>query len=78
VTDRAKYLLDEVLRLPVTDRARLAAELLASVDGEPDEDVEAAWAAEIERRVTRALKGESQGSDWSAVRARIEQTRRGK
>ena len=32
--------LDEALQLELSERAELAAELLASLDGEPDEDVE--------------------------------------
>ncbi len=61
---RLDELLKEALRLTVEERARLAAELLASVDGEPDADADAAWATEIERRARRALAGESKGADW--------------
>ncbi len=72
MTERAKQLLDDVLRLSLPERAELAAELLASMDGEPEADVEAAWAAEIERRAERALAGQSEGTPWSVVRERIE------
>lgn len=75
MSERARHVLDEALRLPLTERAKLAAELLASVDGEPDADAEAAWALEIERRAERALSGESQGKDWPIVRAEIEAKR---
>ncbi len=34
--------------------------------------VEAAWAAEIEKRARRALSGESAGEPWEDVRRRIE------
>jgi hypothetical protein len=54
--------LNEALQL------ELAAELLASLDGEPDADVEAAWAAEIERRAARARSGEDAGRPWAEVR----------
>jgi hypothetical protein len=60
--------LDEALQLELAERAELAAELLASLDGEPDEDVEAAWAAEIERRATRARSGEDGGRLWAEAR----------
>jgi len=60
--------LNEALQLDVADRAEVAAELLASLDGEPDRDVEAAWAAEIERRATRARSGEDPGSPWAEAR----------
>ena len=62
--------LDEALQLELSERAELAAELLASLDGEPDEDVEVAWAAEIERRAERARSGEDPGRPWVEVRDR--------
>jgi hypothetical protein len=36
---------------------RLGAVTFASIDGEPDVDAEQGWAAEIERRANRALRG---------------------
>ena len=60
-------LLDEALQLDPSERAVVAAELLASLDGEPDDDVEAAWAAEIERRAARARAGEA-GRPWVEAR----------
>lgn len=60
--------LDEALQLELSERAELAAELLASLDGQPDEDVEAAWAAEIERRAARARSGEDAGRPWADAR----------
>lgn len=72
MTNRTRELLEEVLRLPVTERAAFAAELMASVDGEAAPDAEAAWAAEIARRGRRVLAGESQGVPWDEARARIE------
>jgi putative addiction module component (TIGR02574 family) len=72
MTNRTEELLAEVLKLPLQERAALAAEVLASMDGEVDADVEAAWLAEIERRGRRVLAGESQGIPWEQVSARIE------
>jgi putative addiction module component (TIGR02574 family) len=75
MTDRAQAVLREALTLPVDERADVAAELLASLDDEPAEDlaeVEMAWAKEIERRARRVLAGESTGEPWENVRARIE------
>jgi hypothetical protein len=63
-----RKVLDEALQLDLADRAEVAAELLASLDGEPDEDVDAAWAAEIERRATRARSGEDRGRPWAEAR----------
>jgi putative addiction module component (TIGR02574 family) len=75
MTSRAQDLLRQALALPIDERANVAAELLASLDVDHDEDpaaVEAAWAAEIERRARRVMAGESQGIPWEEVRARAE------
>ena len=65
----------EAMALPVNERADLAAELLASLDDAAAEDpaeVEAAWAAEIERRARRVMTGETAGIPWEDVRRRAE------
>jgi hypothetical protein len=46
-------LLHDALALSAHDRAELAAELLASLDGLPDTDAEGAWCEEIEQRARR-------------------------
>jgi putative addiction module component (TIGR02574 family) len=76
VSERAQELLTEALKLPAAERARLAAELIASVDGESEPDAAAAWAAEIERRVRRLREEGPKGADWRTVHARIEKTLR--
>ncbi len=43
--------------LPAEDRARLAEELLESLQGEADGEAEAAWVREIERRVSEIESG---------------------
>ena len=50
------------LELPREERATLAQELLASVDGE-DADASAAWADVIRRRVDDALAGRAKGPE---------------
>lgn len=75
MTSRAQDVLREALTLPLDERADVAAELLASLDdaaAERPADVEAAWAAEIERRARRALADESGGVAWDDVRRRAE------
>jgi putative addiction module component (TIGR02574 family) len=71
MSEQAEKLLSEALKLPTSERVRVAAELLASVDGEPEPDAEAAWAAEIERRVRRVETEGPAGDDWQDVHARI-------
>jgi putative addiction module component (TIGR02574 family) len=68
----AKRVLQDALELPTKERAELAADLIASLDGPADPDVEAAWAAEIERRASRVLAGKSRGIPWEVVRRRAE------
>jgi len=48
--------------------------LLASLDDTETDlaDIEAAWAAEIEKRARRVLAGESAGIPWDDVRRRAE------
>ena len=75
MSPRAQELLREAMALPVRERADLAAELLASLDDATVEDpaeVEAAWAAEIERRARRVMTGETAGIPWEDVRRRAE------
>lgn len=60
--------LHEALKLPASRRAELAAQLLASLDGEEDPDAESAWAAEIQRRIERVRTGEASGRPWTEVR----------
>jgi len=43
--------------LSVQDRERLAEELLASLDQEPDSEADAAWDREIQRRVAEVESG---------------------
>ncbi|MBI3015508.1 MAG: addiction module protein [Candidatus Tectomicrobia bacterium] len=47
----AEKLLADALRLPPQARAALAARLIEGLDTEVDEDAEAAWCAEIARRL---------------------------
>ena len=75
MTSRAQELLREALTLPIAERADVAAELLASLDdAEADNpaEVEAAWAAEIEKRARSVMAGESAGVPWEDVRRRAE------
>lgn len=71
VSNQARQVLEEALRLPVDERADLAAELLRSLDETenalPPEEIERRWAAEITRRAERAARGESVGRDANEV-----------
>jgi putative addiction module component (TIGR02574 family) len=67
VNEPAKRILDEALKLSIPQRAEVAAELLASLDGEPEPDAEAAWTAEIEQRFRRIRSGQANGRPWAEI-----------
>ncbi|MBV9068690.1 MAG: addiction module protein [Acidobacteria bacterium] len=71
MTRKVEELYDEASHLPDNDRAELAGMLLHSLDGEPDPDIEAAWAEEIERRVRQIDSGEVKLIPWEQVRAEL-------
>jgi putative addiction module component (TIGR02574 family) len=62
-----QQLLQSALALPETERAELAASLIRSLDAEPDAEVDAAWAAEIQRRVESIDKGDVKLIPWDDV-----------
>ena len=64
-------LLAEALQLSPEARAALAGELIASLDSHVDADVEAAWSAEIGRRVQRLDAGLAKTVSWAESRRRI-------
>ncbi len=71
MSEAARKLLDDVLALPEDERLELASEIIASVDGPRDCDWEAAWLAELDRRVEAAKSRGENGADWSEARSRI-------
>jgi putative addiction module component (TIGR02574 family) len=74
MSTRADTVLDTALALPANERAWLASELIASLDESSDSDVEAAWAAEIERRIAEVESGEAETATWEEARTRIRAT----
>lgn len=66
-----RELLDEALELPLDERAKMAAELLESLE-EAEAGVQQAWAEEIEKRVAAARAGELASTDWRMVLDRVE------
>jgi putative addiction module component (TIGR02574 family) len=62
---------DRVLALPPEERARLAHDLLASLEGPDDQGAAEEWVREIERRAREVKSGSVKLVDWSDARARI-------
>jgi len=69
----ADIIRDTALALPPDERAWLASELIASLDEGNDPNVEAAWAAEIERRIAEVEAG-AETIGWEEARKRIRAT----
>jgi putative addiction module component (TIGR02574 family) len=61
------------LRLPATARAAVVAELIESLDEpeQPGEDIKAAWAEEIRRRLADVDAGRVTPIPWAEARRRI-------
>jgi putative addiction module component (TIGR02574 family) len=64
-------LLRQALQLSPEERAALAATLIESLDQEVDEDAEAAWEAEIRRRLGELDSGTVKTIPWSEARRRL-------
>jgi len=67
MTDVALRLKDELLQLSEADRAALAHVLLESLEDEIDEDAEASWEAELNRRSEEIHSGKAAGRPASEV-----------
>ncbi|MDC4203251.1 MAG: addiction module protein [Candidatus Manganitrophus sp.] len=67
----AEELYRKALSLDESDRAALAARLIESLDTETEEGVEAAWLAEVERRMEALDSGKVQGIPWDELRTRL-------
>ena len=63
-------LLAQVLQLPRHERARVAEQLLSSLE-EPEEQVAVAWADELERRSREIAEGKVQAVGWETARAEV-------
>jgi putative addiction module component (TIGR02574 family) len=53
------------------ERAELAGLLIESLEGQTDDNVEAAWAEEVERRIREVDTGQVKTIPWEQVRAEL-------
>ena len=67
----AEKILNNALKQPETDRARIAEALIASLDVPADREIERAWQAEIDRRLREIDSGAVQCVPWEEVRDRL-------
>lgn len=78
-TDPSQSVLDEALRLSQPERARIAHELLQSLDDDEDDDIvvldEHAMKAELDRRLEEARSGKAQTMTVEQARAFLTERR---
>lgn len=67
----ATDVLTDILRLPADERARLATELIRSLDEHADPDAAEAWDAEIERRGAEVAAGNAETMTLDEYRAHV-------
>ena len=67
----ARELFEEAMRLDAQERATLMRLLIEALDTEVDKGVDAAWRAEIERRMAELDAGSVETIPWEEVRARL-------
>ena len=72
MTEAAARLRESLMTLPEEDRAWLAAELAASLDGPPDAGVAEAWDEEVQRRIAQVRAGKAKLLSWAEVSERLE------
>ena len=73
MTDAALRLREALMTLPDADRAWLAAELAASLDGRPEASASEEWDGEIGRRAAEVRDGTAKLIGWDEVSSRLDQ-----
>jgi len=71
MASQASDLLTDALALPARERAKIAHELLLSLDEGADADAAEAWVTELERRAAEIRSGTTTTEDWASVKARL-------
>lgn len=69
MTRPAKEIVNAAIKLAESDRLQIVEELLASLEPDTDDDVDAAWAAEVESRSQEIKQGIVRPIPWAVVKA---------
>jgi putative addiction module component (TIGR02574 family) len=77
MTRPAKDIVNAAIKLPEHDRLEIVEELLASLEPQSDDDVDAAWAAEVERRSDEIKQGIVRPIPWAKVKSQARERVRG-
>ncbi len=70
MTPEVAKLLEQALSLSIEEREALADSLISNLDGKVEEGVQAAWEAEIGKRVADLDSGKAKTTPWAEVRKR--------
>jgi putative addiction module component (TIGR02574 family) len=78
MTRAAKDIVKAAIQLPESERVQVVEQLLASLEPGTDEGVDAAWAAEIERRSQQIEEGTVSLIPWEEVKSQARKRARAK
>ena len=67
MTPEVSKLLEQALSLSVEEQEALANSLISSLVGKVDEGVQAAWEAEIGKRIAELDSGKAKTTSWAEV-----------
>jgi putative addiction module component (TIGR02574 family) len=70
MTPEVSRLLEKALSLSIEEQEALADSLISNLGGKVDEGVQAAWEAEIGKRLAELDSGQAKTTPWSEVRWR--------
>ncbi len=70
MTPEVSKLLEQALALSVEEQEALADSLISNLGGKVDEGVQAAWNAEISKRIAELDSGKAKTIAWEEVRRR--------
>jgi len=73
MTTQTEQILDNVLKLPAFERAQVVDRILSSFDFPLREEIDAAWAMEVEDRIDAFDRGEIKSKPMADVFARIDE-----
>ena len=77
MTRPAKEIVNAAIKLPERERVRIVEEILASLEPVADDDVDAAWGAEVEKRSREIKEGIVRPIPWGDVKSRARKRVRG-
>jgi putative addiction module component (TIGR02574 family) len=70
MTAEVSKLLEKALSLSIEEQEALADSLISNLGGKVDEGYQAAWKAEIEKRVAELDSGKAKTTSWPEIRRR--------